>query len=844
MRVFITGMGICCPIGSTLDEVTQALREGRSGIREIESFDYSRMTMRHAGEVIEIPDTGRFPQDLYRVWDRGTRMAMHAATAALADANLLDDEAALDRMGIVIGTSGSGQYQNARFQIDGSLKVDEELVFYLSRNAPHYQCAQVAANFGIHGPHLAIGAATAGSGIALAVAMSWLRTGKVDRVLVGGSESFSLLNVLGFDQLGLTKPEPCTPFSGQPGMTFGEGAGYLVLETEANAKRHQQSCWAELKSVAIRADGFDPILFDPSGAGQARAMTAAIEAAGCQPDEIDWVRASGTGGRDQDLAETIAIKSAFPVAPPVSSLEPYLGHANGAGPAIGLVAAVLCMRHQFIPATIGFTEPRPGCDLDYVTTGHRHQRLHNILCNTAAFGGVNTAIVVGNVAFEDASLLTASKIPVVHCSGNSTSDEHADQVTDADTVISGVGVVSPYGCGTLEVMDGCFHQSSAWSQDERLKGTEFAELRCGFVQGFSPREHCPSVKLRGLELLTQYSAGATSLALKHARVDRGGLQPERTGMVTGITRSSGAVFERLFSELSLNGFRPMVGRLMLRNGRFMVASQLANWFDLRGYTSTLSLGIGCGAHAIIAANDQLRLDPSLDAIVVVAVDELSAFNLRTLRSAKLLEENADAWSINRLDGERYLPGEAAVAMVIERRSHCERRGGTALASIAGTATSFDGLPGASRLQISRRPTWEAAESQGTYLERCYRAACKQAKIQPHEIDVIYGHRTGVAAWDQKELAAVERVFDEGQPRVSVQAGTGICEATGALLNLAAAIRTLQIGQLPNSATTAATSVYQRALISVASEQGHNAAIVITAPQTIAAEASSNTVVAP
>ncbi len=271
---------------------------------------------------------------------------MHAALQAFRDARIDWTHMAPERIGVCCGTSGSGQYQNARFGIDRTFHMDRTLTFFLSRNSPHFQASQIASQLGISGPNMAIGAATAGGGIAFATAMSWLRSGMVDAVMVGGGESFSLLNVLGFDQLGLSLPNPCTPFHDEAGMTFGEGAGYIVLETQESAERRGVIAYAELQSAAIRADGFDPILFDPSGNGQMRAMQAALASSGLTNKQIDWIRASGTGGRDQDLAETLAVKSVFETPPPISSLEPYLGHANGAGPAIGLVAAVLCMKRD------------------------------------------------------------------------------------------------------------------------------------------------------------------------------------------------------------------------------------------------------------------------------------------------------------------------------------------------------------------------------------------------------------------------------------------------------------------------------------------------------------------
>jgi 3-oxoacyl-[acyl-carrier-protein] synthase II len=825
-HVLVTGMGICSPVGTELGDVFRALKAGESGIRPIESFDASRLTMRHAGEVKCIPDPDRFPPDRYRVWDRGTRMAMHAAGEALSDAGLNNELLASGRVGICIGTSGSGQYQNARFRLDKTLPLDDKLVYYLSRNSPHFQSSQLAANYGVHGPNLAIGAATAGSGIALATALAWLRNDRVDAVLVGGSEAFSLLNVLGFDQLGLTIPQPCTPFSGTPGMTFGEGAGFLVLEQPESAERRRAQPHAVLQSVAIRADGFDPIHFDPSGSGQSRAMQAALADAGLEAEQIDWIRASGTGGRDQDLAETLAIKTVFKQPPPVSSIEPFMGHANGAGPAIQLVAAILCMQHNWLPPTLGCNAPRPGCDLDYVADGPRLKSLHHVLCNTAAFGGKNCAVIVSRYELPAQSPVRSSSddvenqrpaaetIAAVSSAGAPVGYPlEVDSSSHDDVVITGLGIISAAGCGGHE-QAAAFVQRDHWLvQQDRLG--KFSRLRLGGVLGFNPKRHCPSVKLRGVELLTQYAAAAVNLALEDADLRKPAFQPNRIGVTTAISRPSGDVFQRLFMELQLNGFRPLIGRLMLRNGRFMIASQLSNWYDLRGYSSTISLGIGSGLHALISAVDQLRGDPSMDALVVVACDELSEFTLNVLEQSRVLNTDQGNWQPYAKNSQGFVPGEGAVAVIVERRGFAEQRGGRALARVTGAGLSFDGLPGRMEIDVDSRPAWEACEPSGDALVRCYRDALAYARITPAQVDRVLGNGCGVWDWDQAELLAMRHMFGDTQRVDCINGTLGFCEATSALFNLAAAVEGLQ-RQARDT----------RAFVAARTEQGHNAAIVL------------------
>jgi 3-oxoacyl-[acyl-carrier-protein] synthase II len=840
--IYITGMGICSPLGNDLATVAGELAAGRSGVAPIQSFDCTRLIMRHAGEVKEIPHADRYPKDLYRVWDRGTRMAMHAAFEAVSDAEI--DVASIDpaRFGLCCGTSGSGQYQNARFNLDRSMPLDRQLVFFLSRNSPHYQASQLAALLKVKGPNVAIGAATAGSGIAIATAVSWLQSGRVDAVLVGGGESFSLLNVLGFDQLGLSLPRPCTPFHDEPGMTFGEGAGYFVLETRRHALQRNARVHAELQGVAIRADGFDPILFDPSGSGQSRAMHAALKDANLTPDQIDWIRASGTGGRDQDLAETLAVKAVFDQPPPVSSLEPYLGHANGAGPAIGLVAAVLCMQQGIIPATKGCGTPRAGCDLDYVTEGHRQTKLQHVLCNTAAFGGTNCAMIIRNTGQR--GVLPSPKLPAKPRDSR-FSDISTDYETDADdVVITGIGAISSLGCGDHHLAEEFHTDRFALSRDVRLyEDNADIDLEVGLVQGFSPRKHCPMVRLRGTELLTQYAAGATSLALQEAGLNTKTYHPDRVGVVSAIARPSGSIFSKLFRELQQDGFRPSIGRLMLRNGRFMIASQLANWFDFRGYSSTLSLGVGCGLHGLVTAYDKLKNDSSLDAIVVVACDELSAFTMQMFRRSGLLCGHQNQWKLYSQGDSGMVPGEGGVAVVVERKSFAEARGANPLARIRGCGLTFDGLSGAVANSKHWRSSWESVDTSGEMMSRCIDVACKQAKTNPKDVDLVMGNGTGVWDWDRKELNGLQRVFGSKFQPTCVNGKLGLAEGASALFNLLSAVSALNTQRVPSPKRIPERAVYaggtgtqvlqgtrpmQRAMVVAGTEHGHNASVILEA----------------
>jgi len=662
----------------------------------------------------------------------------------------------------------------------------------------------------LKGPNLALGAATAGGGIALATAMNWLRRGKADAVLVGGSESFSLLNVLGFDQLGLSSADVCTPFSGEPGMTFGEGAGYLFVESLSSAQSRGAAIHAILAAAQVRADGFDPILFNPSGGGLSRAIQAAIRQASLAPEGIDWIRASGTGGRDQDLAETLAVKAAFDRPPPVSSLEPQLGHANGACPTIGLVAAALCLENNLIPQTLGCTDPRQGCDLDYVAEAPRETKLQNILCNTMAFGGTNCAMVLQKPPNGERHTIPIPASAPTHSPTIKTVDE---------VVITGIGVISPMGCGSVDDIE--WHENATcFSSDERL-GTSQPLREAGLVRDFSARKYCPKIKLRGTDLLTQYAAAAVSLALNNASVMPGTFQPENTGLVSAITRPSGQVFSRLMAQLQEDTFRPSTGRLMLRNGRFMVASQLAQWFDLKGHSASISLGAGSGLHGLCLATDQLLSDASTDAMLVVASDELSPMTVEQLHTTGVLVEDMDNFHPFCPTGRGLVPGEGAIALVLERRSSALSRGARTICKVRGASSSFDAV--SSQVNWAGRAAWEAQDPQGTSLSKCVSSALENATTIAKELYEIFGLGCGDYRRDIVETTLVSTIAPSHRPR-STTMRSGLCESSSALFNLAAAASSLNQAAAD---TGNSSDLFDRpSLVFAPSDQGHNAAVVI------------------
>jgi 3-oxoacyl-[acyl-carrier-protein] synthase II len=336
--------------------------------------------------------------------DRFTQMAVAAAVLASEHAGL-DSTLDPDRVGVIVGT-GIGGLATIEEQHGALLKGGPRRVspFMIPRLMPNGAASSISMRFGIKGLNYSVASACATGGHALGEAMLAIRQGRADVMLAGGSEAaLTPLALAAFARMGaLSKrnqePERASrPFDrDRDGFVFGEGAGVLVLESEAIARRRGATALAELSGYGSTSDAFHVTQPDPEGAGATKAMCAALDDAGVTPGDIDYVNAHGTSTPYNDRIETLAIKEALGNEAkriPVTSTKSQTGHLLGAAGAVEAAATVLSLCHSVIPATINLDSPDPECDLDYVPDGPRESRVSTAISNSFGFGGQNSCLV-------------------------------------------------------------------------------------------------------------------------------------------------------------------------------------------------------------------------------------------------------------------------------------------------------------------------------------------------------------------------------------------------------------------------------------------------------------------
>jgi len=410
--VWITGLGVACPHGSTLASVAEAQREGRSGAGPLaEIFDNSAFEIQAACCV---PGWDRTLPDLKRSF------GLHAAREALLDAfGQLEVPAEAGRIGIhlasgLVSTAIEEAEQDLLPAIDPSGRYDHPAAArLLARPSPwrarHFTDlanAEIANWTGARGPSLVNHGACAASARAIGLGAEWIRRGRCDVVVAGGYESMiHPFGILSFQMLGAlserrdTPPEQISrPFDrSRDGFVIGEGGAVLILESAQHARSRGAKCWGRVLGSGSSMDAHRVTAPPQDGRGAAEAMRRALASANVAPAKIGYINAHGTGTPLNDVSETRAIKTVFgkpSSCPPVSSSKSALGHSVAAAGAIEALLCLLAARDSILPPTLNLTHPDPDCDLDYVPGQARDQHPGVILSNSFGFGGVNCCLVL------------------------------------------------------------------------------------------------------------------------------------------------------------------------------------------------------------------------------------------------------------------------------------------------------------------------------------------------------------------------------------------------------------------------------------------------------------------
>lgn len=427
-RVVVTGIGCVTPLGSDVDVVWKRLLAGESAVDYITRFDASSFPTKIAAEVKnwDLSDVGEDPaywanQGLH------TQFAVGAAKKAVADSGIMDLSFDPLRFGVYTG-SGEGQQDfntavammMAGIQA-GEMKGKEFDVYEFIRRgmedfnaeseieqSPNMPAAHLAALFNAQGPNSNCLTACAASVQAVGEATEIIRRGDADIMISGGTHSMiHPMGVMGFNlltALSTDNDDPkaaSRPFDAtRHGFVLGEGSVICILEEYEHAKKRGAKIYGEIAGYGSTADAFRITDTHPEGRGAISCIKMALEDAGVNPDEVDYINAHGTSTKVNDKVETLAIKEVFGERAykiPVSSTKSMIGHMIAAAGASEMAYCLLAMRDGVVPPTINYHNPDPLCDLDYVPNVCREVKCDCCLTNSFGFGGQNVSILVKKV---------------------------------------------------------------------------------------------------------------------------------------------------------------------------------------------------------------------------------------------------------------------------------------------------------------------------------------------------------------------------------------------------------------------------------------------------------------
>jgi len=391
-KVVVTGLGIISAIGLSTDETVKSLLAGVSGVGRITLLDTVHTEIPCAEVQMKDEELRRsLSVNDEEVITRTSLLGIAAVKEAMRYASLVPDGRL--RIGLISGTTVGGMEKSEAYYTD----------FISSDNHREYidahdcgACTEkIADYFGCFEYVSTISTACSSAANAIILGAELIKSGRLDIVVAGGTECLTKFHLNGFNTLMILDPRQCRPFDdSRAGLNLGEGAGYLVLESEQAAKQRKADILCLVSGYGNACDAYHQTASSPEGKGAVLAMTEALKMASLQPGKIDYINAHGTGTGNNDMSEAQALVTVFGNnLPPFSSTKPFTGHTTSAAGGIEAVISILSLRHGFIPQNLNFTTPMKELPVVPLTSLKENIAIKHVLSNSFGFGGNNSSLI-------------------------------------------------------------------------------------------------------------------------------------------------------------------------------------------------------------------------------------------------------------------------------------------------------------------------------------------------------------------------------------------------------------------------------------------------------------------
>jgi len=407
-RVVVTGLGTINPIGNSVIEYWDNLKNGVGGSGMITHFDASKFKTQFACEVKNFVPTDHFDRKEVRKLDLYAQYALVATKQAIEDSNLDLEAEDLTKAGVIWG-SGIGGIKTFLDEVTGYANGDGTprfSPFFIPKMISDIAAGHISMKYGFQGPNYGTVSACASASHAMIDAMNYIRLGKANIFITGGSEaSINEAGVGGFNSMQAMSTNneeyktASRPFcKTRDGFVMGEGGGCLILEEYEHAKQRGAKIYAEIVGGGMSGDAYHLTATHPEGRGAINAMKMALEDASLKPEDIDYINVHGTSTPVGDIPETKAVQTVFGEHAynlNISATKSMTGHLLGAAGSVEAIACILALNNQTVPPTINFSEPDANIDERLNLTLHKAQKreIRAALSNTFGFGGHNASVI-------------------------------------------------------------------------------------------------------------------------------------------------------------------------------------------------------------------------------------------------------------------------------------------------------------------------------------------------------------------------------------------------------------------------------------------------------------------
>lgn len=799
----VTGIGVLSPIGNDCGSITAALREGRHGLSPITHFDAGHFRTNLGGEIRDFDARDYLDEDeLSEYDDRYLRFALASARQALAGAGLDSRPMAARRdIALVLGTCNGGllsaEEEYKWLHCKGNRVFDEKM----NLQAQYYGFGKaLSRGLGIGGETWIVTTACSSTTGALGLAASLVNLGLYTTVVVGGSDTLCVANISGFNGLKALSTGRTAPFSLPVGLNIGEASVFWVLEDMEQALLRHVRIYGKVAGHSLTSDAYHPTSPDPRGEGVYKTLTDALADAGLALGDIGCINAHGTGTDANDRAESKGIAKFCGTSQiPVTSTKSFFGHCMGTTGILEATCNLLSMNEDFVPPTLNFSAPRPGCTLDYVPNTARKKKYGAFISANYAFGGNNAAACIAKWDFQVRP--RSRKISRV--------------------VITGTGTVTSLGLGVKKTLSELRKGSVGIGPADRLGCRESASKLAGLVQEFTAHNIDRRLDFSGMNAISRYATAASRLSLESAGLHIGQKNCDDIGIVMGVCNGPpesdhmNSVFKSDDYQADINCFSNITAN--------STAGWVSNALCIRGVNMTVAPGPHAGLASAAYAYNALR-QRRAKAMLAAGSDEVYRQMFYNYDLIGFLRQGAaeSSYALDLAEPRRKVIAEGAAALVLETMESAAERGAPVLAEVLSYGMSIDGK------EFSR----QSLDCDG--LNHACAVALSRAGLQWRDM--------GLALWapqgncqDKKVLDVLAARAMPGVPLAATTFNTGYIETASVLVTIACALEALRDGNGLWPQNTGAADIDKRqipsapryAIALASTDVGYNYALILS-----------------